>query len=853
MSSGTEPILGEPRLAFRLARRLARSRALIRSTSMVFVAAFFVMTMFIVLKTLSLSGTQVADRDMGRFDASVGYGSIRIPPGDDAFTSALRERMQGAGVTDAQVMLSVFDLQLNTTPARKVTMLEGDWTSSPYPKRYELQSGRWPSRPGEVVVTEADDVRTAPGEALTVLGDVRLTVVGTADDRYADTSNLLVASRTWATLAGDLNERHPLLGAQPFLLWSGAEPKAAVDAFTTAIRDWEKEKGNTVEAGSAAAADTLSLRTELGAEGMWIDKTPAGYTVPALLVPIGAVMLMFGLNDRRFRRTVGTLTALGVPRRTAAAGITLAALLWSLIAAAAGALAGWGGGAAARLLIAHLRERPAGPVEGLTDPVLRLLVLIVLASVGAGLTLTRTRRHPVTRRHERAERDSATAPATKTARRLRDGRQLLALAAWCAIGVYAARVESPAMAMMLVGVVTVAVLLVIPEAFALLLRLLPERGPRLRLARRQLAADSRRACAALAVLTVLFGTSLGFLALLDTLLRTADAQNHPDVQPGQVLLAGSSSDRDAPSEDVVRAAESSGVLEGLPRFEVAPVDTIDEDKTTTRSATRPGKHTIFLAVDSPANAELLLGRPLDRAQASTLTGGGLLIWADAPDAPTGTAARTELLIQENGEILGRTSALPATTVEAAPSGWRAGTDGIMLRSTALTQRLPLQEPGPVMVTGISDKEAETVQQAVIDAGLDARAVRIHVPPQPAVPPAALLATAAALVLLVLVTVLTAVRGQTHALRGYLASLSALGLPHAWARHILLCQHGALIAASTFLGLVIALIPTVVIANRISGFVLSVPWGQLAILLAAIYLAAALAATRSVLRLRVVGK
>ncbi|MER7408212.1 hypothetical protein ABT373_38625 [Streptomyces sp. NPDC000070] len=59
----------------------------------------------------------------------------------------------------------------------------------------------------------------------------------------------------------------------------------------------------------------------------------------------------------------------------------------------------------------------------------------------------------------------------------------------------------------------------------------------------------------------------------------------------------------------------------------------------------------------------------------------------------------------------------------------------------------------------------------------------------------------------------------------------MGIPPRWARQVLLCQHAALIAGSTLRGLVIAVLPTVVIAARISGFVLSVPWWQLAVLAA----------------------
>ena len=52
-----------------------------------------------------------------------------------------------------------------------------------------------------------------------------------------------------------------------------------------------------------------------------------------------------------------------------------------------------------------------------------------------------------------------------------------------------------------------------------------------------------------------------------------------------------------------------------------------------------------------------------------------------------------------------------------------------------------------------------------------------------------------------------------------------------------------------LGLVIAILPSVVLAFRVTGFVLSVPWWQLGILATALYLVAFVAALHSAHRLR----
>lgn len=222
MPYGRVTLAGQVRLTSRLARRLARSRALARSVAIVFVAALLVMAMFVTLRTLSLSGEQVADNELGRFGAKVGYGSgVSLLPGDDTFLADLRSRVRDAGATDAEIVLSATDVQLNTTPARNVTALETDWTSRPYPERYELLSGRWPSRPGEVAVTEPGDVRTPVGKTLTVLGDVRLKVVATVDDRAADTTNLLLGPGTWAGLDPALSKGFPVLTAQMDVMWAG--------------------------------------------------------------------------------------------------------------------------------------------------------------------------------------------------------------------------------------------------------------------------------------------------------------------------------------------------------------------------------------------------------------------------------------------------------------------------------------------------------------------------------------------------------------------------------------------------------------------------------------------------------
>lgn len=185
--------------------------------------------------------------------ARAGAPGVSLAPGDDTFVADLKTKVRETGVEGADGVLSATDVQLNTTPARNATALEAHWTTRPFPERYRLESGRWPSRPGEVAVTEPDDLRAPVGSTLEVLGDVRLKVVGTVDDRPADTTNLLFGPGTWADLDPALHEGFPALAAQLDLMWSGDKPNEVVDAFTAAARTWT-ETGRRTPPGSGRGA-----------------------------------------------------------------------------------------------------------------------------------------------------------------------------------------------------------------------------------------------------------------------------------------------------------------------------------------------------------------------------------------------------------------------------------------------------------------------------------------------------------------------------------------------------------------------------------------------------------------------
>ena len=808
---------------FRLAARFARSRTLRRSTSIVFLTGLFLVAMHLLLSALTLSGDQRAERDLGRFGAQIGFGTVSLDPGDASFAQDLTRRMRALGHDGAEVMLTAHDVRLGGTPARDATLVQGAWRDKPYADRYVLLSGRWPEHPGEVAVTEPDDFQTAPGRKLPAMGGkVVLQVVGTVEDRYAKTSNLLAAPGTWESWTADLFDDFQGFRAQPYLLWSGEDLEEVAAAF-----DAEVGERRLPDEGAQPAADTVILRQEVTAQTVktWIERSPAGYTVPSILLPVGAVLLVFGLNDRRFRREIAVLASLGVSRSKTAVSLALAALFWCSIAATAGGLAGTVTGLAARPLLTRLHEQPLGPVTGLGEVALRLGAALLLAAICAGATLA-------ARPADGGRRRASTQEKPPKPRSLgRDARQVAAALAVAGAIFYTPRVTSPADAMIYSGIITAAVLLAIPEILRLAFAVLPERGPRTRLARRRLLADHRRASASVAVLTVLTGASLGYLALLDTVVSTLDGQRHPDVLSGQLLVTDRSTQVTNPPAKVLEFVEATAPRqsEGFPLGFLQTAASLD----TSRSVNREGSFGSILAVDSAQQIEGLIGRELSAAQRATIQDGGLLVWADALDAPDDATGQASLLIKEGDTTVGRTPPLPTAPVTVPPSGWRAGTDGVMLASRSAELGLPLTR-GAVLYTGLTQKQTENIQ--------------IHVPPPPVIPHAGFLTTAAGLVLLILLAILATTRSQTRTLRGYLGQLLALGLPVAWARHVLLYQHLVIIGLSVTLGAFIGAVPISAVVLQDTDFVLSIPEGQLLLLAAAIFLAGALGTTWSIRRL-----
>lgn len=801
-----------------LARRFARSRSLRASTLIAFVAAAVVTALFVVLQAQTLTGDQIAERDLGRHGAFAGFGVGSVGPGSDA-----RERLLGrvapvAG-QHADVALVATDFTASQLTGEGVTLTEMAWHPRPFPAKFALQTGRWPQRPGEVAILNPAGDTPSP-ERLSAYGDrVRLTVVGTVDDRFSRSVGLLAAPGTWAAMSPQLGKTNPILRAQPVLYWDGARPDAVLAELAGGLRE---VLDDDVPAQLAAAVrDTHTDRAALAARSgkSWIDEAPTGYTIPSLLLPLLAALLIFTGNARRLTPAVTTMTSVGMPRRVALAGVGIAVTGWCLVATLAGVAAGFGAGLGTAHLLSALLGLPEPAIPDPVAPGARLL-LMTLAGCAVGVCLLG------------GGRGLRSAPGT-TSGRWRDARHLLALAAFCVAFVRLSGIDSAPQAMLVAGILTAGVLLVLPDLVPALLRRLPERSLGERLAKRQLLGDRRRAVTVVGVLAVLLGLSTGFLALFDTMQRSAGDQQYAEVLPGQVKIADRTADVVPPPAAAVEAARTvaaAGRQQPVQLRFLAQVTESGEVRAQVAAGYSPG---LLLAAGSPRDVERLVGKRLNAPQARVLREGGALLWNRPAAATAGLR-----MARDDGTAEDVTT-VPAAHLPLRRATWNDGTAGVMLAHTAERLELPTVA-GAVMYTGLSPAEADAVRAAVEQAGIDPKTAATYREPEPPIPPVALVFTAVGLALVALVVTLSLARAQARALRDHLGHLIALGVPPRWVRLVVVRQHLALLALAAVLGLALGLVTAMLAAWGMPEARLTVPWTQLAVLVTAVFAAVLLA-------------
>jgi len=627
---------------------------------------------------------------------------------------------------------------------------------------------------------------------------------------------MLAAPGTWHGLPWSaLAVKDPGVGGSVTLLWSGGRDRQVVDALAGLLAT---QPG--AQPRSAVTTDlNQQLLTRPGVFATtptgWVARLPIAWSVPSRVLPLVAVLAAFGINDRRLRRNLATLRAVGVNARDAALGVGLAAAGWSLLAAAVGVVAGSAAGVATRPLAQAGNTSPLAPLPPLPPAAARLAVSVVVGCLVALAAAAAA--------HRGSPRPLAT--GTGRARRwVRPARWAVAAAAATFAARQAVTAQGVPDALFLLGTVTVVMLLVIPDLLGAALRL-PTPGPRRRLASRQLGVDRRRSVGAVCLIAASFGPVVSVLTLTNS-AAVSDLHSQIPIIPRQQLLIGPNDLTKSPPAALVDLVTAAVAGRGVPLL-------VRTAATETRFL-QPGTGGLVILVDSAADAARVNNGPLNPTESRTLTGGGAVLFAAVSPAHPALAVR-DTATDALHPVLG----VPVTVGPFQPS-WAYTHQAIMLTATARRHHLPVGAP-ETLFTGVDPATVAAAAAAATHAGWGASYYlsSYRAPTASPIPPV-LADTTVALAVLVLLTVFAGSRAQAATLRGYSAGLLALGLPRRWVRDVLSLEVLAQLALATATGLTAGILPVAVATAKVSTFDLYIPWTRLGEVLAGCIAAAVLA-------------
>ncbi|MCM3556843.1 hypothetical protein M3697_17320 [Janibacter melonis] len=776
--------MGELVQASRVMPRLLRARWVWRPGVGVAIATMLIMLAYVVLSSWGLSREQVIERDFSGREAVVRL-SAPVSPGP---STPLRAVYSAAG--DAPVVLYSPGVRLTQDPQQRLLFQESDWSSAPF--GFELVSGSWPNRPGEVVVTAGLD--PGRGEDLSLLsGTVAMRVVGVVDDAYSNDPRILAAPGTWQSLPSKARTARTGLVASVSVLATSTQAPSLV-------KDLKAQR-------LSARADRATAVTD---EQTWLAASPFSFTVPALLVPMLVVALGVSAGRARQRALVRRVVEVGGQQRTALGMVLVALLVVVTVGLCAGALGGWGAGHLARVVAARWNDRALAPYPALVGP-----ATLIAASCTAGLAASMLQlRQP-------------RAAAPRSARTVhRTARQWAALVS---VGIGAAalmRMSSAGHAMLVGACALVAMALLAPEVVAAVARRIDRPTPHLRLGSRLISAD-RGATAEVILTMMVLALPLTTMVLLTTTGSAARAEALAPVGPGQLLVAG---------EGGLASPAPSAVRKTVTNALATTPDAVPTTLLVTESAWYEaglGTNASVIAVATAADVEKVLGTPLTAEQRTTLEEGGALVWE--PDG--------QLTID------GRPATPPIKTTTYRPmEEWSNQAGAVMLAEPARSRGITLRRGG-TLYAAVSPGDVDRAQAAIREQGLDQSLLHRHHAPSQLLPPTALMASALLLVALMLGITAISSHTRTASLRRQYGRLVAIGADRSVVRRVQLVTQAVITSLATIAACSITVVAAATMLLRLSGTQINPPWVLMLALICSLITAQVLASLLALRGLR----
>lgn len=744
-----------------LGRRLLPSLAIPFTIGMVFTATYWVSNGF------ALSGEQLAQRELGRFEHAV---ALDVEPGDLGRSSVhdVTRALRAKGLGRSSISIISSDIrpdQLGVSPTagpqRVLSFLEAASPQTDFPARFHLTSGRWPLAAGEVVLTYAlhDRLKATSFTAFGGLASFR--VVGTFDDRFAtDSTGMLAAPGTWESI--------PIAASKAFapqgslrVMWTGREAASTVDSLVRATLALAPPPG-----GNRPATDRAELVR--ARDQSLSDRQRLLFAYPLFLLSAMAGASVFRSNRRWVRayhrrcRDVG-LSPWGIG---AVLGGVLAsgALCAALVGIAAGAMVGL---ALRAWALPHVLTQPLGPMRPLSPVITAALVLTGVTLLAQLIDIA------VSGHHRRLLAKTIDVVPWALARRV-----TAALALLHGIQMSA----RPTVRFDDLGgtgvLVSVAAVLLAPDLLSIAQVGLSRRRPRTMVARRMIDADR----GALALVAMIVAATVAFPVITNSFNASARRSNDAGfasmVRPHQLWVDGSDPRSDAAplASAISKAVHAS-----------SPIELRSTDAFVYPTGGRPVENTSIVTVPRAHDLVGLLGdKPWVHEMDEYVARGGVA-FLDGPVRRIHTRDPKVSSVQLPTRTFGETS-----TESLAPFA------AVMLADTATKAHLT-GVPLATVFTRLSPRQTDASIAAVRQAGLDIRLLRFYTPPLKTRPTPESYFAMGALLVLASFMLASLMRAIGERMRERAGQLLAVGFRRRWSGSVAALQLGVAVIAGLVMG------------------------------------------------------
>lgn len=718
------------------------------------VAAFVLLV--ISVSAFTLNGPQAAERSLGAFDFT-GADSIALADElDPGVLGGVRHAAELAGATEVGLRIASSTVavdglagQFSTGATRFVRYLEPQQDPDvALPDTAAPHTGRPAVRPDEVAISDALARELGQPSTISVFAGLKtLQVTGVYTPKFAsDAWQILAGPGLWSSLPVDaIRTGFPQADGLLEVFWNGpSDPADVVSAVTAA---------NPATVGVDSMITGLVTRADLMVGNRPLtQRAPLVFVLPGLVMTGLATVLLVNRSRRRLIGVRQRLGDTGADDRLVMVAILGSTGLVVTLSVAAGAVLGVVVGWAVRMaLLPHVLTQPMSAFPRLGPLVLGLWLVAVLAALAAIALRVRALRpdrsiKPDDRRFPWAALRRAAA---------------FVAAAWSAQPLLSASdLESVSRAAL--PMVT-AVLLIVPDAFRLVVRAIPTDRSEWLSARRLIEADRARYSGAVVALAFSLAVPTILATLYATQWRAEDERNVSTVPAGQIHV---STGYLLEAEKVLSVVDELEAATDLPN----PVMIGYPESVYLRSPNRFGAFGLWVVGDAK-QLETVLGQTWTQQAADVLNAGGIVSWAGASPPLVDDARGAEL---PSG---------PTTTLEVDPA-IASSAGGAILAETARALGIPVLADQLAVYTGVTNEARQEALAAVEAAGFTSKAIQYHTEPTPTQFPSIWGVALSGLLLAMFSILWLVLHGQARHLREYAARLLAVGLDQRWSRRVL---------------------------------------------------------------------